>query len=222
MGSAIPKQYLPIIGRSVLEHCLGNLLEWGKIDFLIISTRDQDRHRVQQVLEHLSPAIPVQLAPGGAERAESVANALSFIDAARFPFVFIHDGVRPFVPHQCLQALLDALDRSSGACLALAARDTLKLLDTHSAAGLRTLDRSRIWQAQTPQAFATGVIRMALEQAGRHITDDASALERAGIAVELVPGSPLNLKITTPEDLLLAQAIAGCWHQGAARLPDSV
>jgi len=123
--------------------------------------------------------------------------------------VMVHDGVRPFVTHEMVRELLDALDGSDGAILAVPSKDTLKEV-TKAGKVKRTLDRSACYMVQTPQAFRYDVLRKAFDNAyadGFYGTDEASLVERAGGVVRVVTGSYVNIKITTPEDMILAEAI---------------
>jgi 2-C-methyl-D-erythritol 4-phosphate cytidylyltransferase len=145
---------------------------------------------------------------GGAERQDSVRNGLAGCGAADDDVVLIHDGARPFFPTARIASLLAAAADCGAALLAIPAQDTIK--EVANGQVLRTLDRSRLWQVQTPQAFRFAVIRDAHRQAlekGFAGTDDASLVEWQGNPVAVIPGSPFNLKLTTPEDLALARAL---------------
>ena len=150
----------------------------------------------------------VSLVVGGSERQASVYNGLAAVDP-QTEYVAIHDGVRPLIQPEMITACLEGA-RQTGACiLGVPLTDTLKQIN---AEGLieTTLSRHAMWRAQTPQAFAYDLIRDAHERArqeGVEGTDDAELLERTGHPVKVVQGSAFNLKITTPEDLKLAELI---------------
>lgn len=153
---------------------------------------------------------------GGAERQDSVYAGLQAVKGeARW--VLIHDGARPFVPQPLIRAVLDAARQCRAAVAALPAGETIKEVSPRREV-VQTLDRRSLWLIQTPQVFAYDLILEAHEEARRvgfQGTDDASLIERLGVAVCVVEGSRLNLKITTPEDLLLAEALLKCRDQGS-------
>jgi 2-C-methyl-D-erythritol 4-phosphate cytidylyltransferase len=149
---------------------------------------------------------------GGDSRQESVYQGLLAVEKAGLAggIVVIHDGVRPFVKPEQIQSCI-VIAGTTGACiLAVPAQDTLKQVEKESTVISGTLPRDTIWFAQTPQAFRYEIIRTAHERALRDRisgTDDAMLVERMGIPVRMIPGSRQNIKITTPEDLALAEAI---------------
>lgn len=207
MGSdSGPKQYLALGGKSMLEHSIDAMLSDARITrvFVVVAPSDA-RWR----------SIPVDagrvefLTVGGASRAESVRNGLDTI-AARVQDndrVLVHDAARPCLGAAQLAALIDeAGGDDSGGLLAVPLADTLKRGEDGRVA--TTLDRSSLWCAQTPQLFRAGSLRAALASGSlAGITDEASAMERAGHAPRLVAGVSSNLKVTTPEDVVLAGAV---------------
>lgn len=201
MRSDMPKQYLPLLGKTLLEHCLDNLIAHPRIKHIVLAVHPQDPYFAD---------LPIAQAPwltrvdGGAERADSVLAGLRAIDDE---WVLVHDAARPCLPHQDLDALLDLADEGQGGILAYAVRDTMKQAN---AAGFvaTTLDRSHLWHALTPQFFPLAELREALTlalNANAVITDEASAMEWAGKPVKLVEGNPCNIKVTQPIDLMLAE-----------------
>jgi 2-C-methyl-D-erythritol 4-phosphate cytidylyltransferase len=144
--------------------------------------------------------------PGGAERADSVRNGLEFLARRGDPqdWVLVHDAARPCLPPADLERLIRTLmEDPVGGILAAPSTDTLKLSDAEGRVQ-ETLDRDRVWRALTPQMFRLGLLREALNAArvaGVSVTDEASAMERQGFRPRLVEGSPMNIKITRPEDL---------------------
>lgn len=206
MGADRPKQYLSLHGKTVLEHTLACFTEHPQLVHLVVSLAEDDPYW---------PTLPVASdprilrAPGGVERADSVLNGLERLRALGVPdeqWVLVHDAARPLLHADDLQLLLSTLaDDSVGGLLAVPARDTLKQAEAGRVA--RTLERSRIWQAFTPQMFRLGSLYSALSRAlaaGVQVTDEASAIEWSGQAPHLVEGRSDNLKITRPEDLALA------------------
>ena len=158
---------------------------------------------MQALCEGLSK--PVSVVPGGKTRAESVLCGLS---AAAMPYAAIHDGARPLVTVELIDEVLDAARVYLAAAPAVPVRDTIKV--AHDGIVERTPDRCALFAVQTPQVFATDLLKAALQSAiadGATVTDDCSAVERLGKEVHLTEGSEENIKITTPVDLVIAEAI---------------
>jgi 2-C-methyl-D-erythritol 4-phosphate cytidylyltransferase len=208
MEGELPKQYLQLGERTMLEHAIDALLAEARIDavFVVVAPTDT-RWRELAVDGERVEFLPV----GGTSRAESVRNGLIAI-AARTgddDRVLVHDAARPCLGVDALSRLIDDVGHDdSGGLLAVPLGDTLKRGED-GRVGI-TLDRTGLWCAQTPQLFRVASLRSALSQAPiETITDEAMAMERAGHAPKLVPGSAANLKVTTAEDMVLARAILG-------------
>lgn len=201
-----PKQYLPLGRKSMLEHSIDAMLTDARVErVFVVVARSDERWRSLRVDASRVEFLPV----GGVSRAESVRNGL-FAVAARFDDddrVLVHDAARPCLAEALLRRLIDeAGPEDSGGLLAVPLGDTLKRSED-GRVGL-TLDRSSLWCAQTPQVFRVGSLRAALSSGVlADITDESSAMERAGHAPRLVMGASANLKVTTPEDLVLAGAV---------------
>ncbi|MGE5161488.1 MAG: 2-C-methyl-D-erythritol 4-phosphate cytidylyltransferase [Betaproteobacteria bacterium] len=205
-GDGGPKQYLALGGKSMLEHAIEAMLSDARISrvFVIVAPADT-RWQSLRVDAGRVEFLPV----GGASRAETVRNGLDAIagrveDSDR---VLVHDAARPCLAAAQLAALIDgAGGEDSGGLLAVPLTDTLKRGEDGRA--VATLDRSSLWCAQTPQLFRVGSLRAALSSGPLAcITDEASAMERAGHVPRLVAGVSSNLKVTTPEDVVLASAV---------------
>lgn len=199
-----PKQYLPLAGRSILEHTLDCFLDHPSLRGLVVSLAADDPYWPQLPCAH-DPRI--HRAAGGSERADSVFNALLLLaelGAEPTDWVLVHDAARPNLARTDLDNLLGTLaDDPVGGLLAVPAKDTLKRAGADGRVQ-QTVDRSVIWQAYTPQMFRLGPLRQALadaQRAGVSITDESSAMEWAGFAPRLIEGRGDNLKITRPEDL---------------------
>jgi len=205
MGAhGVPKQYLRLGGRTMLEHSIDAMLADPRIGRVVVVVAADDAHwRTLPVRERVE-FLPV----GGATRAESVRNGLDGLartcgDDDR---VLVHDAARPCLASAQLAALIDAVGADDdGGLLATPLTDTLKRGDDGRSGG--TLDRTSLWCAQTPQLFRVASLRAALSGALGGITDEASAMERRGHAPRLVPGVTSNVKVTTPEDLLVAESV---------------
>lgn len=206
MGADRPKQYLPLAGKTVIEHTLEHLLAanvWGGIA-VAISPEDPYWPELP-----ISKHPKILTAPGGKERADSVLNALDFLQghAENDDWALVHDAARPCLVAADIFKLIDTLKNDPvGGILALPVSDTLKRVAANAIS--ETVDRSAIWRALTPQMFRYGALRDALRAAaakGAAVTDEASALELLGQQPKVVEGRPENLKITRPEDLPLAE-----------------
>ncbi|MFS1524320.1 2-C-methyl-D-erythritol 4-phosphate cytidylyltransferase [Microbulbifer sp. 2304DJ12-6] len=210
MGADRPKQYLPLMGRPLLSLTLENILSWPGLAGIVVALSNEDGF-FPHLKEAQNPRIHTVI--GGAERADSVLAALQYLTgrAADDTPVLVHDAARPCVALEDIGALLDE-DVSSTALLARPASDTVKQSRILGGAPCaeQTLDRERIWLAQTPQRAPLQLLYACLSQAlkqGKTVTDEASALEMYGHSPQLVAGQGDNLKVTHPSDILVAEAI---------------
>ncbi len=204
------KQYLPLAGRPVLSHTLSVFAACEVIDRLVLVVpAGDDAYCRENVWPQVVPTREIVLVTGGEQRQNSVLNGLRAVSGKEDDSVLIHDGVRPFVPRRLIHECLAGLEKADGCIAAVAAVDTLKTVGRNNII-CDTLDRESVWLAQTPQAFRYGVIRRAHEAAvekGRQATDDASLLEWQGHRVAVARGTARNIKITTPDDMALAEAL---------------
>ncbi|MEO5342972.1 MAG: 2-C-methyl-D-erythritol 4-phosphate cytidylyltransferase [Gammaproteobacteria bacterium SHHR-1] len=206
MGAAIPKQYLPLAGSTVLDLSLQRLLEHPRIQGLYLALSADDEWWPGS---RFAADSRVQRVDGGAERCHSVLNALQALSqqAETDAWVLVHDAARPCLRPADLDALIAAAATCpDGALLGLPVRDTMKRSDEQGQIR-QTVERNRLWHAFTPQMFRLGPLYQALRQAleqGQLVTDEASAMELAGYRPQLIEGHADNLKITRPEDLALA------------------
>ena len=212
---AIPKQYTPLLGSSVLEWSLRALLAEPRIHAIVVVLAAGDSHWPQVAARLNSEKLLTTI--GGAQRQDSVMNGLEFLAsrAAADDWILVHDAARPCLSGSDIGALADALQNKSGdsaseisgAVLAAPIVDTVK---RELPGGVETVDRAGLWRALTPQVFAFAPLRRALQDAARAgiaVTDEAQAMERIGIRASLVSGSPFNIKVTRPEDLKVAAGI---------------
>lgn len=208
-GTALPKQYLILTDKTVLEESVACLDDDGIDDLTLVIAKD-DAYFAGLNLTYQRPLF---VGVGGAERWQSVHAGVSMIrtrGGRDDDWVVIHDAARPCLPKADLQALMTALQnsRADGVILATPVVDTLKQVSNGVIE--RTVDRSVLWQAQTPQAFRLKTLEAVLNQVaqqGLDITDEASAFEMLGYTVEVVQGSRLNVKLTYPDDLPLLRLI---------------
>jgi len=202
-GGARPKQLIDVAGRTVLERSVRAFLDHPRVDEVVVA--------LPADLASSPPAFlggapkPLRVVAGGERRQDSVANAFAAIGPLA-DVIVIHDAARPLVDADLIERTIAAAAASGAAIAAVPAHDTVKLAastDADTRVVERTLDRTRVWLAQTPQAFTRRVLEDALAQGrnGRTGTDEAALAEQAGHPVRLVEGSSRNLKITTPEDL---------------------
>ena len=205
---AVPKQYMAVGGISILGRTLGAFLNHRDIDLVQVVIAAGDEALYAPAVASLANDRLLTPVHGGATRQASVRNGLRALAAHAPDGVLIHDAARPFVTHDVIDRVLAALVESPGAIAAVPLTDTLKRAgpDNRIAA---TLERAGMWRAQTPQGFRFADILAAHERAqaaGRDdMTDDAAVAEWAGLTVALVMGSPVNLKLTTAEDLIMAE-----------------
>jgi len=208
-GGAVLKQYLPILGKSVLAHSI-SVFQFHPLISNITVVLAKDDQWFDSSVGRL--AAVVGTVTGGDSRAKSVRNGLQFIleNHPADEWVLVHDGARPCLSSLCLDRLLEqGLQSQDGAILAMPVGDTLKC-STEEQQIARTLDRGGLWAAQTPQLFRVGALAEAIdaaERAGCALTDEASAMEFVGAKPKLILGSTANIKITHPTDLAIAEAL---------------
>jgi 2-C-methyl-D-erythritol 4-phosphate cytidylyltransferase/2-C-methyl-D-erythritol 2,4-cyclodiphosphate synthase len=204
----LPKQYSPLLGRSVLEWSLRALLTEPRIQGIVVVLAADDQHWPQLAAKLNSAKLLTAI--GGTQRQDSVMNGLEFLaaHAAADDWILVHDAARPCLSRGDISALADALEQQDGgAVLAAAIVDTVK---RERPSGVETVDRAGLWRALTPQAFGFAQLRRALREAahaGVAVTDEAQAMERIGIRAAMISGSPFNIKVTRVEDLSMAAGI---------------
>lgn len=210
MRQSIAKQYLSVHGKTLMEHTLAVFQASSNINGIMACIPAHDT---------IWPTLNIDVAHtiGGATRANSVLNGLQALvdqqEAIEHDWVLVHDAARPCLSTELLDRLITLLYHDDvGGILAVPAKDTLKRsykCDPNGVAQIdTTLDRSTVWQAQTPQMFRLGLLKNALHNAlqqGVNITDEASAIEWSGYAPKLIEGDSRNIKVTTPDDLALAE-----------------
>ena len=209
MDAGLPKQYLPLGGQTVLDHALGPLLAEPRICGIVVALAPEDDRFATLEVAADDRVVTVL---GGERRADSVANALALLaERARADdWVLVHDAARPCLHPDDLTALMALVEQDDcGGLLAAPVTDTLKRAD-NAGRVLDTVSRLGLWRAMTPQLFMLGALREALGRAadaGLQVTDESAAVEAAGRAPSLVVGRSDNVKVTLPEDLILAEAI---------------
>jgi 2-C-methyl-D-erythritol 4-phosphate cytidylyltransferase/2-C-methyl-D-erythritol 2,4-cyclodiphosphate synthase len=227
---SIPKQYMPLRGKSVLEWSLRALLSEPRIHGIVVVLAAGDE-RWSEVARNLDSS-KLLTAIGGAQRQDSVMSGLECLAASvqQDDWILVHDAARPCLSAKEIGALIDALEKNprdaagdtGGVVLAAPIVDTIK---RETANGLETVDRTGLWRALTPQVFAYAKLRQALQEAaaaGQAVTDEAQAMQRLGIRAALVPGSPFNIKVTRAEDLEMAAAILKMGESSQMRIGQGV
>lgn len=204
MGTETPKQFLPIGNAPILMHTIKRFFTSNELVNIILVLPMEQIDRWHQLCEKYSFSIPHLIVPGGKNRFQSVRNGLNSIGVNE-GLVAIHDGVRPFISKRIIEETFAVAEKTGNAIAAVELKDSIRLIDKK---GNKTVQREDYRIIQTPQSFKISQIRDAFHKAENdQFTDDASVAEAAGYAIELVEGSYENIKITTPEDLAMAEAI---------------
>lgn len=217
MGASINKQYLQLNGLPIVARTLSVFEMSPLIDAIyLVIPQDEIPYCREHVVEACGFRKIVAIVAGGNERQNSVMNGLNAMrpDCNEDDIVLIHDGVRPLVTEELLAQSIDTARQHDGALIAVPVKDTIKTVQDSIV--ITTPDRETLWQAQTPQTFRFGIIYHAHHRAetdGFTGTDDSSLVERLGGKVWIVRGDYRNIKITTPEDLILAEAFLLSRHK---------
>ena len=215
MGGSTKKQYLELAGRPILAHTLTLFENHPLIEniYLIVPAADIS-YCQQQIVDRYGFSKIQRVIAGGPERQDSVRNGLDALEKDGFDQsqrpILIHDGARPLFDCKRLSALIEIICKTGACTIGVPVKDTIKDVENSTITG--SPDRSRLWQAQTPQGFQYHLIREAFDQADKDgfvATDDASLLERLGHPVQMLEGDYRNIKVTTPEDILIAVALLG-------------
>ncbi|MGP1480407.1 MAG: 2-C-methyl-D-erythritol 4-phosphate cytidylyltransferase [Hoylesella enoeca] len=206
MGADIPKQFIPIGGKPVLMHTLERFFACdGELKIILVLPHEQQAYW-RQLCRDCSFNIPHTIVDGGETRFESSRKGLQAIPLDGTGLVGIHDGVRPFVSEAVIKRCFEAADESKAAIPVLPVTDTLRHVDRNGVG--RNVLRSDYRIVQTPQVFDIRLLRKAFEQPYQDsFTDEASVVESLGYTVEMVEGNRENIKLTTPFDLTLAEAM---------------
>lgn len=209
MGRALAKQFLPLGDKPMLAHTLLSFQRASEIDEIIPILSQEDMEScLRDVIEQYHITKVKTLVVGGKERQDSVMNGLQKLEKDA-SIVLVHDGVRPFVTHEMIKESIDLAKKGQCVVVGVPLKDTVKQVDDKLMVR-NTLERSRLWAIQTPQTFPVKILKRAYEEACKHNvngTDDAMLVERSGGKVHVIMGSYENIKITTPEDLILAEEI---------------
>jgi 2-C-methyl-D-erythritol 4-phosphate cytidylyltransferase len=204
MGSDTPKQFLPIGNAPILMHTIKRFFTSNEQVNIVLVLPEEQMERWHQLCEKYSFSIPHLIVSGGKNRFQSVRNGLNSIGVNE-GLVAIHDGVRPFISKRIIEETYRIAEEKGNAVASVELKDSIRLVDTK---GNKAVSRHDYRTIQTPQTFKISLIRDAFHKAQNdRYTDDASVAEAAGYNIELIEGSYENIKITTPEDLAMAEAI---------------
>lgn len=208
IGGETPKQFLQLHDKPILARTLEKFQASPAIQEIIVAAPDEFHGNVREIAERYAITKLAKIVAGGEQRQHSVWNALKAANKDA-EIVVVHDGVRPFVTTNDIQNVIGSAKKHGAAILAVRVKDTIKLSDEQEFV-LNTLDREYLWSVQTPQAFKRDILFGAMQQAmEEHFTgtDEASVVENYGVDVKIIEGSYTNIKITTKEDLVFADAI---------------
>ncbi|HEV2488064.1 MAG TPA: 2-C-methyl-D-erythritol 4-phosphate cytidylyltransferase [Terracidiphilus sp.] len=210
MAGPQPKQFLILDGLPILVHSLRAFAAVDRVTAIYVAVRNTEMERVQAQIAEYGFADRVRVVEGGDNRQESVSHALAALPAETDDIVLVHDAVRPLIDVATIDRTIDAVAEYGAAIVGLPAVDTIKQVErtAHGALITSTIPREYVVLAQTPQGFRYGLLKRAFAEAtadGFIGTDEASVVERAGNPVAVVHGSQVNLKITQPGDLELAE-----------------
>lgn len=208
MGADIPKPYLKLGDKTILEHTLSGFTKIKGLRQVIIPASEEYREVAIKIAEAACPHADVQVVPGGEERQNSIRNALAAVQND-VELIAIHDAVRPFIDKKVILECIEKAHSGGAAIAAVRVKDTIKKADEELKI-TATPERNTLWQAQTPQVFRRNLITEAYrlaESQGFKGTDDASVAENAGSDVYIVEGSPQNFKLTFPFDFKIAEIL---------------
>ena len=208
MGAGRAKQFLELAGVPIIIHTIQRFEQCADIHEIVVVLPSNETSSFLELASKYGLRKIGRVVQGGSTRAESVWNALKSVRNATAEIIAVHDGARPFVTSEEISITIQKADETGAAILAARTTDTIKEVEDGKIK--RTLDRSLLWRALTPQCFRYDVLRRAFENSLdqlQNATDDSALVEALGIEVSIVEGSSQNIKITHPEDLALAETL---------------
>lgn len=210
IGGTESKQFLELRGKPIIVHTLQRFQDCTEIYTILVAVEPSYREKLLQLIDEYRLSKVSKIVDGGAERQDSVRNCLGALKKDPVDIVVIHDAVRPFVTQSIIISVVKAVKSTGAAIAGVRVKDTIKIAGENRIIR-ETPARERLWIAQTPQAFTFELLAKAFEEAAAANftgTDDSSLVERLGIGVVVVEGDYRNIKITTPEDMQIAEFIA--------------
>ena len=216
MQAGINKVFLELSGKPILVRTLLRFSGCASVDRLVVVVAADEVSFIERTLSLVPGLKPYTVVAGGSERQYSIANGLRAVDAGT-DVVLVHDAARPMVSEETIEKVIAEARTGGAAIAAVREKNTVKVVDTHGVVK-KTPNRAELWEVQTPQGFRREILAEAYEKAARDAflwTDDASLVERLGVPVKVVESDYRNIKVTTPEDLLIAEAFLreGCLQQ---------
>lgn len=212
MGTTIKKQYIPLKGKEVLAHTLQTFEECKVVDEVIVVVSKEEIDYIKEyIIEKYNLSKVKKVVPGGKERQDSVYNGL-MATGEDSKYVMIHDGARPFIKKETILEIVETTKNQGAAIVAVPVKDTIKVINLEEKTVEATPNRASLWSVQTPQSFERELLIKAYKYASERnlqVTDDSMLVEAYGHGVHIVEGDYTNIKITTPEDLIIGEAILG-------------
>lgn len=208
MGIADSKQFIPLLSRPAIEYTLKAFQNCHLIKEIVVVSREQDKQRIKDIALENNFSKVSAIVNGGASRAESVRNGVKATNE-KAKYYAIHDGARPLIMVEEIERVVESAFDNGAATLGTSVTDTIKIVDGFNKIESTPL-RSQLRAVQTPQVFECELYKFALENAGDNMinyTDDCSLIENMGGEIEVVKGSPENIKLTTPIDIIIAESI---------------
>jgi len=202
--NGIDKVFAPLGGKPVLSRVLAAFEQCELINQIVVVVSENNVKKCRKLIGGEERSKPIEVCAGGKRRQDSVAAGLARLDEC--DWVVIHDGARPLVTKELIERGLEAVKETGAAAAAVPATDTIKVAGDDMIVR-QTPPRQNLWAVQTPQVFRVGLISKACQKAAGEVTDDASLVEKLGNKVKLYMGSYDNIKITTSDDLLIAEAL---------------
>jgi 2-C-methyl-D-erythritol 4-phosphate cytidylyltransferase len=205
LNADVPKPMVDLLGKPICAHTIEAFERCPQIDSIIVVGHSKQLDRLQEIVERYRFQKVVKIVAGGEKRHESVANGIAALDRDT-QIVVVHDGARPLVSRRLIEEAVKLCGTWDAVVAAVPVKQTVKQVDSRSLCVERTLDRSGLWEAQTPQVFKKSILEKA--HAGNtqdNPTDDAVMVERLGVKVKIIEGDYRNIKITTREDLIVAE-----------------
>jgi len=207
LGFKVPKPFVLLRGKPLVAHTLKALSSCGAIDAIVVAAERPAIGRMKGVIKRFGLYKVIDVVAGGKTRSDSVRNCLKRIGPLAFDIVLIHDGARPLVEGALIERAVKAAQRFGACVVAAPESDTVKVVGSNGFVK-KTLDRNTLFRTETPQAFKVRLIKKAYGvKRTSTSTDDASLVERLGVKVKVIVGPPGNIKVTTKEDLKLAEVL---------------
>lgn len=210
MGMNIKKQYLSLRDKPILAHTIAAFEQTESIDEIIVVVGKEEIDKVKEEIVKLYEFKKIKsIVAGGKERQDSVYNGLKAVSES-VKYVMVHDGARPFIKEETIEQVLKLTIEKGAVIAAVPVKDTIKVVDQSSLEVKQTPKREELWAIQTPQSFERTILLEAYRignETGIQATDDSMLVEAAGYKVQVVMGDYTNIKITTPEDLILGETI---------------